>query len=90
MYHGAGKMQFQVFRRVDLNKQQLRQRIYLFTRRIAKRCCKITLRVIVDQQDLFVFICKRSSKIQCCCSLTNTTRRVGDGYYSVFPHIYYS
>ena len=90
MYHGTGKMQFQVFRRVDLNKQQFRQRIYLFTRRIAKHCRKITLRVIVDQQDLFVFVCKSSSKIQCCCSLTNTTLRVGDRYYSVFPHIYYS
>lgn len=56
----------------------------------AKHCRKITLRVIVDQQDLFVFVCKSSSKIQCCCSLTNTTLRVGDRYYSVFPHIYYS
>lgn len=63
MYHGTGKMQFQVFRRVDLNKQQFRQRIYLFTRRITKHCRKITLRVIVDQQDLFVFVCKSSSKI---------------------------
>ena len=63
---------------------------FAYFRSVFKRYNKITLRVIVDQQDLFVFICKSSSKIQCCCSLTNTTLRVGDRYYSVFPHIYYS
>ncbi len=49
--------------------------IFLFN---TKAACCVTLRVKVDNQNLFVIFSKRRSKIYCCSRLTNTAFLVDD------------
>ena len=71
-------MEFQILRRVNLDKQQLCQRILLFPRRIAEGCGEIALGVIVDQQDLFIFGCEGGCEIQGGSCLANAALLVSD------------
>ena len=71
-------MELQILRRVNLDKQQLCQRILLFPRRIAEGCGEIALGVIVDQQDLFIFSCEGSREVQSGSCFANTAFLVGD------------
>ena len=71
-------MEFQILRGVDLDEQQLCQRVFLFTRRIAESCGEIALGVIVDQQDLFIFSCEGSREVQSGSCFANTAFLVGD------------
>ena len=71
-------MEFQILRGVDLDEQQLCQRVFLFPRRIAESCGKIALGVIVDQQDLFIFSCEGSREVQGSSCFANTAFGIGN------------
>ena len=64
MYRGTGKVKLQILRRVDLNKQQLCQRVLLLAGRVAQSRGKVPLRIVVDQQDFLACGIEGSTEIQ--------------------------